>query len=71
MPVVVGFWQVRRLRQAASPWTDGQALVQTLASALGVHRPIDVLLHDARDGPDDLRSAEASDHPAGERSTVG
>jgi uncharacterized protein (TIGR03435 family) len=51
VPVVVGFWQMRRLRDSALPWTDGQALVQTLASALGVHRRIDALLHDAVTGP--------------------
>ena len=36
MPVVVGFWQMRRLRSSALLWTDGQALVPTLASTLGV-----------------------------------
>ena len=51
MPVVVGFWQVRRLRASALPWTDGQARVQTLASALGVHRRIDALLHEGVTGP--------------------
>ena len=40
IPVVVGFWQMRRLRARASPWTDGQALVQTLAPTLGVRRPL-------------------------------
>jgi uncharacterized protein (TIGR03435 family) len=51
IPVVVGLWQVRRLRQVASPWIDGQALVQTLAPTLGVHRPIDALLHEGVTGP--------------------
>ena len=50
VPVGVGLWQVRRLRQVASPWIDGQALVQTLAPPLGVHRRIDALLHDAVTG---------------------
>ena len=50
-PVVVGFWQVRRLRQSALAWTDEQALVQTLAFARGVHRRIDAVLHDAVTGP--------------------
>jgi len=51
IPVVVGFWRVRRLRQVASPWIDGQALVQTLAPTLGVHRRIDALLHEGVTGP--------------------
>lgn len=51
IPVVVGFWQVRRLRQMASPWSHGRALVQALAPTLGVHRPIDTLLHEGVTGP--------------------
>lgn len=51
MPVLVGSWQVRRLRQRALPWPEGQALVHTMASALGVRRRIDTLLHDAVTGP--------------------
>jgi uncharacterized protein (TIGR03435 family) len=51
LPVVVGYWQVRRLRQSALPWSDGQALVQTLAPSLGVHRRVDAVLHDAVTGP--------------------
>ena len=41
IPVVAGLWQMRRLRQVASPWIDGQALVQTLAPTLGARRRID------------------------------
>jgi bla regulator protein BlaR1 len=51
VPVAIGFWQVRRLRRVASPWLDGQTVVQTLAPAAGVHRPIDVLLQDGVTGP--------------------
>ena len=51
MPVVVGLWQLRRLHKSASPWTDGQLLVQTVARSLGVHRRIDVMHHDAVTGP--------------------
>ncbi len=51
MPVVAGFWQMRRLRARALPWTEGQARAQTLASALGVHRKVDAMLHDAVTGP--------------------
>jgi uncharacterized protein (TIGR03435 family) len=51
IPVGIGFWQLRRLRQAALPWTGGQALVQALAPTLGVHRRIDALLHKTVTGP--------------------
>lgn len=51
IPVVAGLWQVRRLRQRASPWTEGKAIAHTLAAAWGVHRPIDVFLHDDVTGP--------------------
>lgn len=51
IPVVVGLWQMRRLRQIASPWIDGHALVQALGPTLAVHRPIDVLLHKGVAGP--------------------
>ncbi|HKE83327.1 MAG TPA: M56 family metallopeptidase, partial [Vicinamibacterales bacterium] len=51
MPVIAGLWQVRRLRQRASPWTKGEAIAQTLAATLGVQRPIDALLHDEVTGP--------------------
>jgi bla regulator protein blaR1 len=50
-PVVAGLWQVRRLRQSALTWTEGQARMQTLAAAMGVHQRIDALLHDAVTGP--------------------
>jgi bla regulator protein BlaR1 len=51
IPVVVGVWELRRLRQGAWPWTDGQALVQTCASTLGVHRPIDAFFHEGVTSP--------------------
>ena len=51
LPVVAGFWQVRRLRRTAIPWTGGEDLLRALASARGVHRRIDTVLHDAVAGP--------------------
>jgi uncharacterized protein (TIGR03435 family) len=51
MPVVAGLWQVRRLRHSALTWTEGRAVVQTLASSLGVQRRIDAVLHDNVTGP--------------------
>ena len=51
IPVVAGLWQVRRMRQVASRWIDGDALVQTLAPTLGVRRRIETLLHEEVAGP--------------------
>lgn len=51
VPVVAGVWQVSRLRRTAMPWTAGQELVQSLASARGVRRRFDVVLHEAIAGP--------------------
>jgi beta-lactamase regulating signal transducer with metallopeptidase domain len=51
LPVVAGFWQVRRLRRTAIPWAGGEELLRSLASARGVHRRIDTVLHDAVAGP--------------------
>jgi uncharacterized protein (TIGR03435 family) len=51
MPIVVGFWQVRRLRQAASPWITVHEHVQTRALRLGVTRGIAVLIHEGATGP--------------------
>src|SRR5688572_7975676 len=50
-PVVAGFWQVRRLRRTAIPWAGGEELLRSLASARGVHRRTDTVLHDAVPGP--------------------
>ena len=51
LPVVAGFWQLRRLRRTAIPWAGGEELLRSLASARGVHRRIDTVLHDAVAGP--------------------
>jgi len=51
LPVVAGFWQVRRLCRSAIPWTSGQELLQSLASASAHRRRIEVVLHDAVTGP--------------------
>ena len=51
VPVMIGFRQMRRLRESARPWTDGEALAQALVSTSGPRRPIEVLLHDAVTGP--------------------
>ena len=51
VPVVAGFWQVRRLRRTAIPWTGGRERVQLLALARGVRRRFDLVLHEAVAGP--------------------
>ena len=51
IPVGVGAWQVRCLRQSASLWVGGRTLVRKLAPALGIGRRIDALLHEDAMGP--------------------
>jgi uncharacterized protein (TIGR03435 family) len=51
VPVMIGFWQMRRLRESARTWADGEALAHTLVSTSTRRRPIEVLLHDAVTGP--------------------
>jgi len=51
LPVLAGFWQAHRLRRTAVAWAGGQDLLQSLASTRGVHRRIDVVLHDDVAGP--------------------
>jgi beta-lactamase regulating signal transducer with metallopeptidase domain len=50
-PVVIGLWQIRSLRQSGSPWRRGQSVVETLALEAGIHRRVEVLLHEALRGP--------------------
>ena len=47
----VSLWQFRRLRRHALPWTAGAPLVSGLASAAGVTRRVDVLLHEDLPAP--------------------
>jgi TonB family protein len=51
MPVVVGLRQVRRLRRTGLPWRHGQTTAEGLALDAGVHRRVEVLLHEALPGP--------------------
>ena len=51
VPMIAGLVRVRRVRRHGLPWRDGQLLVASIASALAVRRPIQVLLDDAADGP--------------------
>lgn len=51
MPLFIGTLQVRRLRRTGLPWRTGQRLVNSLAQEAGLHRPIDVLLHESIAAP--------------------
>jgi TonB family protein len=51
LPVVMGLWQVRRLRRAALPWEKGHGAAERLALEAGIHRRVAVLLHEALPGP--------------------
>jgi TonB family protein len=51
LPVAMGLWQVRSLRRSALPWRHGQSVVERLALDAGIHRRVEVLLHEALPGP--------------------
>ena len=51
LPMVVGLWQVRSLRRSALPWPHGQSVAERLARDAGIHRRVEVLLHEALPGP--------------------
>jgi hypothetical protein len=51
LPVLIGLWQVRRLRRSALPWPHGQLVVERLALEAGIHRRVEVLLHEVLQGP--------------------
>ncbi|HKW02592.1 MAG TPA: M56 family metallopeptidase [Vicinamibacterales bacterium] len=50
-PIVIGLWQVGRLRRSALPWTNGRPLVDQLTRDAGIRRRVDVLLHETAPGP--------------------
>ncbi len=51
LPLVIGLWQIRLLRRSGLPWRHGQSLADTIALDAGVHRRVEVLLHDGVPGP--------------------
>ena len=51
LPMMVGLWQVRRLRRTGLPWRHGQELAEELAAETGVRRRVEVLLHEELAGP--------------------
>jgi uncharacterized protein (TIGR03435 family) len=51
LPMIMGLWQIRSLRHSGLPWPHGQSLVERLALDAGIHRRVEVLLHEALPGP--------------------
>jgi beta-lactamase regulating signal transducer with metallopeptidase domain len=51
IPVVLGLWQIAKLRRTAVPWIAGQPTVDPLARAAGIERYVDLLLHESLPGP--------------------
>jgi beta-lactamase regulating signal transducer with metallopeptidase domain len=51
LPVAIGLWQIRSLRRAGLPWRRGQSLAGIIAPDAGVHRRVEVLLHETVPGP--------------------
>ncbi len=50
LPVFVGLWHMQKLR-LGRPWRHGQSIVRKLAADVGVHRPVEALLHGAVSSP--------------------
>lgn len=51
LPMVIGLWQIRPLRRTGLPWRRGRSVVERLALDAGIHRRVEVLLHEAVAGP--------------------
>ena len=49
--MVFGLQQVRALRRFGLPWRDGQSIVNQLALDAGIHRRVEVLLHESLPAP--------------------
>lgn len=45
--IIAGLWEVHLLRCSGLAWRDGQALVDQMASDAGIHRNVEVLLHES------------------------
>jgi uncharacterized protein (TIGR03435 family) len=50
-PVIMGLWQIRFLRRSGLPWPGGQSVAEGLTPDAGIHRRIEVLLHESLAGP--------------------
>ena len=51
LPLVIGLWQIRSFRRSGLPWLRGQSLAEKIALDAGVHRRVEVLLHEGVPGP--------------------
>jgi beta-lactamase regulating signal transducer with metallopeptidase domain len=51
LPLMTGLWQIRSLRRRGLPWLHGQSIAGNLALEAGIHRRVEVLLHEALQGP--------------------
>ncbi|HEY4363906.1 MAG TPA: M56 family metallopeptidase [Bryobacteraceae bacterium] len=51
IPMLIGLWQIRCLRRSGLPWLDGQSIAEGLALDAGIHRRVEILLHEALPGP--------------------
>jgi bla regulator protein BlaR1 len=49
--MIFGLQQVRALRRFGQPWRDGQSIVNQLALDAGIHRRVEVLLHESLPAP--------------------
>ena len=49
--MIFGLQQVRALRRFGLPWRDGQSIVNRLALDAGIHRRVEVLLHESLPAP--------------------
>ncbi len=48
---VAGSWQLQRARRGSVAWVEGEAMVNHLAAAAGIHRPVEALLHHTLPAP--------------------
>lgn len=49
--MITGLWQVHFLRQLGLPWRLGQSVVERIALDAGIHRHVEVLLHESLAAP--------------------
>jgi uncharacterized protein (TIGR03435 family) len=46
VPLVASLWRLQRVRLCGLPWPKAEPLVRTLAIEAGIHRSVDIFLHD-------------------------
>jgi uncharacterized protein (TIGR03435 family) len=51
LPLVIGAFQMRRLRRCGLAWPAGRSFAETRAREAGIRRAVDVRLHDSGAGP--------------------